>query len=85
MSRALPIRVGEYTAWCMEPTDLVLSKLGAGREKDFDFARSAATLYLVTEAGLLERLQLVTATPVMLELIANRIHALFRSPPKPTA
>lgn len=87
MSRALPIRVGDYTAWCMEPTDLVLSKLDAGREreKDFDFARSAATLQLVTEAGLLERLGLVTATPAMRELIAGRIHALFRKPPRPLA
>ena len=32
-ARALPVRVAEYTGWCMEPHDLVLSKVGAGPTK----------------------------------------------------
>ncbi len=49
MARAVPVHVEKYTGWCMEVHDLVLSKLGAGREKDIDFAKSAAAL------GLLQR------------------------------
>lgn len=78
-TRAIPIRVAELTAWCMEPTDLVLSKLGAGREKDLEFARSAADLGLVTEAGMLDRLTLVPCGERHRTLIADRIRSLFRS------
>ena len=51
---ALPVRVADYTAWSMEPHDLVLRKLGAGREKDLEFARDAALVVssLVREAVL---------------------------------
>ena len=78
MTRALPIRVGDCTAWCMEPTDLVLSKLGVGRDKDLDFARAAAKLGLITEDGLRSRLERVTASSAHHRLIEDRIGALFR-------
>ncbi len=45
-----------YSAWCMEAHDLVLGKLGAGREKDIDFAKSAAALGLLKHEELLRRL-----------------------------
>lgn len=77
-ARAVPVQVETITGWCMEAHDLVLSKLGAGREKDFDFARSAAQLGLVTREELLGRLGEVTASDSMRALIEQRIDALFR-------
>ena len=77
-SRALPVRVAEYTAWCMEPHDLVLSKLGAGREKDLEFARDVANLGLVRCDELLQRLESVTCTDEHRRQITARVHALFR-------
>lgn len=77
-SRAIPERVAEFTAWCMEPTDLVLSKLGAGREKDLEFAQAAAILGLVTESGLRSRLSEVAAPPAIREAMEGRIQRLFK-------
>jgi hypothetical protein len=77
MHRAVPIRVEQYTGWCMEAHDLVLSKLGAGREKDLDFARSAAALELVQREELLRRLTDVACSFEHRQLIEARISALF--------
>lgn len=74
--RAIPVRVEEITAWCMEPHDLVLSKLGAGRDKDLEFVGSAATLGLLNQGVLLERLDRVSAAPEVRALITARIHAV---------
>jgi len=76
MSRAIPVRVGEYTGWCMEPHDLVLSKLGAGREKDLDFARSSLKLGLVQPQELRKRLGEVDCTDDHRRRITSRIDAL---------
>jgi hypothetical protein len=75
--RAVPIRVEKYTGWCMEAHDLVLSKLGAGREKDIDFARSTAALGLLRREELLRRLQEVACPDEHRMLIRARIDALF--------
>jgi hypothetical protein len=64
----------------MEPHDLVLSKLGAGRDKDLEFARSAGSLGLVSQQRLLERLALVNCTDEMRTLIAARVRALACDP-----
>jgi hypothetical protein len=77
-ARAIPVRVAEYTGWCMEPHDLVLSKLGAGRDKDLEFARDAAKLGLVQRGVLLARLTSVTCTDDHRSQITARVHALFR-------
>lgn len=42
-------------AWCLEIHDLVLSKLAAGRERDWEFARAALTAGLVHGEELLRR------------------------------
>jgi hypothetical protein len=76
-SLAIPIRVESYTGWCMDPHALVLSKLGAGREKDLDFASSAARLGLVHREQLLHRLQNVVCSDDHRRVIAARIVALF--------
>jgi hypothetical protein len=76
-TRAVPIRVQKYTGWCMEAHDLVLSKLGAGREKDLDFAKSAAKLGLLRHEELRRRLQDVPCSEDEHRLIEARIAALF--------
>ena len=78
MERALPIRVDAYTGWCMEAHDLVLSKLGAGREKDLEFAKAAASLALIQRDELMRRLPLVSCADEHRRLIENRISALFK-------
>ena len=75
--RALPITVGEITGWCMAPHDPVLSKLGAGRGKDLDFARSAAAARLVRRDELVRRLEDVTCSEEHRRWIAARIDTLF--------
>jgi hypothetical protein len=75
--RAVPIRVEQYTGWCMEAHDLVLSKLGAGREKDFDFAKSAAALGLLERGELLRRFAEVACSDEHRRQIVARMNALF--------
>jgi hypothetical protein len=43
-SRTIDISVAGTVGRCMDPNDLVLSKLGAGRPKDLAFARATAML-----------------------------------------
>lgn len=55
--RLVPLRnanTGGATGWCLEPHDLVLAKLVAGREKDWAFARSAVESGLVDGGRLAE-------------------------------
>lgn len=70
--------VGRYRALCMEPHDLVLAKLGAGRDKDLEFARAAADAGLVRIPVLLERLIGVTASDEERRRIEGRVRALDR-------
>jgi hypothetical protein len=58
-------------------TVLVLSKLGAGHEKDIDFARSAAELGLLQVEELLRRLQDVACSDKHRRQITGRVNALF--------
>ena len=77
-TRTVDIRFDAYVGRCMEPHDLVLSKLGAGRVKDLEFARAAAKLTLIVQDVLLERLKLVQTTEEHVGVIANYIAALFK-------
>src|ERR1700687_2863610 len=76
-SRAIPVEVEKYIGRCMEAHDRVLSKLGAGREKDLEFARSTAQLKLVDRETLLNRLGDVDCADQHRALMARRINALF--------
>ena len=76
-SRTLDIQVAETIGHCMEPNDLVLSKLGAGRPKDLTFARAAAHLGLIQRRVLLDRLERVDCSDQMRRLIADRITGAF--------
>ncbi len=77
-SRTIPIQVGECRALCMEPHDLLLSKLGAGREKDLEFAQAVVRSAQVQRDRLLARLADVEAVPAVRRLIEDRIRALFQ-------
>ena len=44
------------TGWCLEPHDLVVSKLVAGRERDIEYARAAIASGIVAAATLRERI-----------------------------
>jgi hypothetical protein len=79
-TRTIDLTVGKIVAHCMEPHDLVLSKLGAGRDKDLEFAHAAAALGLVELSILLKHLSLVPTTGEHLRLMAARIAVLFKSP-----
>jgi hypothetical protein len=46
-------------AWCLEAHDLVLAKLAAGREHDFEFAREAVRVGVVSREQLLLGLDLM--------------------------
>lgn len=61
----------------MEAHDLVLGKLGAGREKEIDFANSAAALGLLKHEELLRRLPDVACSDEHRRQIEGRINALF--------
>jgi hypothetical protein len=76
-ARTIDVHVGKVVGHCMEPHDVVISKLGAGREKDLQFASAAAALGLVVQSVLLTRLSLVATTADHARLIAARISALF--------
>jgi Nucleotidyltransferase of unknown function (DUF6036) len=78
VKREIPARAGsDRTAvvWCLEIHDLVLSKLVAGRERDWDYAAEALKAGLVQPEVLLER---VPDLPVSDEL-RNHIEQVLRS------
>jgi len=76
-ARCVPVRVKEFTALCMEPHDLVISKLGAGREKDLEFARVAARCEVIQQSTMNERLTLVDADAARHRIIQSRADALY--------
>ena len=62
--------------WCLDPRDIVLSKLVAGREKDLRYAREALRHGLVLEVDLLA---LSTGLPIedaVMSLVRGRIGRL---------
>ena len=75
--RAVPVRVEHYTGGCLEAHDLVISKLGAGRDTNLHFARDVAALGLVDQQTLRQRLQQVACPDEHRRLIEARIAALF--------
>ncbi len=71
VKREIPARVGSDRAvvvWCLEIHDLVISKLVAGRERDWDYAAEALRAGLVQPEVLLER---VPDLPVSDELLTH--------------
>ena len=62
-------------AMCREIHDLVLSKLAAGRERDWNFARTCVQHELCDPAVLLSRVEELPIGPDQIELIRHAIEA----------
>ena len=64
-------------AFCLEPHDIVLSKLAANRERDWEFAQEALAARLVDPGVLLERVGDVPVNSELLESITESLRALI--------
>lgn len=64
------------TGLCMEPHDLAIAKLCAGRDKDLEFLQGLIDAGLVRGDTLLERLALVEAPESVLSLAGARLRRL---------
>jgi hypothetical protein len=64
-------------ALCLEPHDLVLSKLAANRQRDWDFVRDALDARLVESSLLLERVGDLPVAPEKLHSITASLKALL--------
>jgi hypothetical protein len=65
---------------CLEPHDCVLSKLAAGREKDYAFAGALADAGLIDIQVLARRLPTLPADPRVVERIEQWISARRAKP-----
>jgi hypothetical protein len=66
LDRLVPVRSENTrgaTAWCMEPHDLVVAKLAAGRERDVAYARAALRAGIVDATVLRERIAQLDVDP----------------------
>jgi len=64
------------TGWCLEPHDLVISKLVAGREKDLRFVEVAVRHGLVDRATLLDRLGRTPLDEVLRPIVCARVEGM---------
>ena len=64
-------------ALCLEPHDLVSSKLAANRERDWEFAQEALAARLVDRSVLLERVGDLPVSSELLESITGSLRALI--------
>lgn len=74
--RAGPRRGQTVTAWCLEPHDLVLSKLAAGRDRDWDYAKAALAAEVITRDILLARVPELPVPSATRSHIQGRLEAL---------
>jgi len=56
-SRLKPMHIGDVTAWCLEVNDLVVSKLNAGRLKDYEFINAMLRVRLADFETIVRRIQ----------------------------
>ena len=64
------------TGWCLDPHDLVLPKLVAGRAKDLEFARAAAGAGMLDLEELERRLAALQVDVRLERAVAGRIERL---------
>ncbi len=55
--RLKPMRVGDVTAWCLDVNDLVVSKLNAGRLKDYEFVNAVLRVGLADWDVIVKRIE----------------------------
>lgn len=65
---------------CLEVYDLLVAKMIAGRDKDFDFLREAVRHRMVEEETLLSRLATVDVAPEIHQKTRAAIERTFRDP-----
>src|SRR3954453_14152242 len=68
-------------AFCLEPHDLILSKLAANRERDWEFANAALLARLVQASVLLERVGELPVDSELLESITASLRVLVECTP----
>lgn len=71
----------QAVALCLEPHDLVLAKLAAGRSRDWDFAREALAAGLVDPAVLRSRAGDLPVDPERLAAVVSGLAALLGAQP----
>jgi len=80
--RVVAYREGDYEpslAVCLDPHDLVVSKLVAGRQKDVEFAKALLDVGLVSEELLLERAEMLDRPGSVIKRIQSTINRLKTS------
>ena len=66
-----------YTGWCLEPHDLAVSKLVAGRPKDMEFLAAMQELGMVDRQTLSVRLTATKLDPNLRSVCEARIASLY--------
>ncbi len=64
------------TGWCLEPNDLALAKLAAGRDKDLRFVRHLAEHAMIDRTVLEQRLPTMSLDAQLRHTVAARISGL---------
>lgn len=80
--RLVPLRndnTAGVTGWCLDPHDLTIAKLVAGRSHDLEFCRALLRARLVDPEMLAERLQAVELGDDERRIVAQRLDTLVRS------
>ena len=67
--------------WCLEPHDLAVSKLIAGRDKDFDFVGVMVAAKIVSAAVIQERIKGTVADPFLLQQASAWVERLSQAGP----
>jgi len=66
-------------AWCLSPEDLLVAKLAAQREKDFEFVKIAVTQHLVTIESLEELIRQTALTSAQVNIARGFLTQLARA------
>ena len=77
--RLVPIRndnTRHFTGWCLEPHDLAVSKLVAGRPKDIEFLGAMKELGMIDRKNLSDRLASTKLDPHLRSICEARIDSL---------
>ena len=67
--------------WCLEPHDIAVSKLIAGRDKDFDFVSVMIAAKIVSAVVIKERIKLTVTDPSLLQRALAWVERLLPAGP----
>ncbi len=77
-TRMVPVCVGDVTAYCLEPHDLLIAKYMEGREKDRAYCQAVVRADLVKVGILLDRLAMADCTEAERIRVRSQIEQDFR-------